>query len=101
MSQHALELRNAIMLRPGTNDVPLFAPISAVLNPGDLMTVEGKSGTGKSTLIDAVLGLNRNFRGAIKLFDAIDVARLPVGKRQSLLARDIGYVGQSCRLFLV
>ena len=95
MSRFALELQDVIMMRPGTHDSPLFQPLNAQLVAGELVTVEGQSGIGKSTLIDAILGLHRNFQGTIRLFGDIDVSRLSVSKRQSLLAREIGYVGQS------
>ena len=95
MSGTALELEDVMMMRPGARDSPLFQPLNAKLEAGELMTVEGQSGIGKSTLLSAILGKNRHFLGSLRLFGEIDVSRLAVGKRQSMIARSIGYVGQS------
>lgn len=56
MSSAALELQDVIMMRPGTRNSPLFQPLTAQLEAGELMTVEGQSGIGKSTLLSAILG---------------------------------------------
>ena len=54
----------------------------------------GKSGAGKTTILDILLRVNENFDGDI-LFDKIPVKKL----RVESLKNNIGYVTQNCSLF--
>ncbi len=74
---------------------PLFAPLSLGVGPGEMATVMGPSGVGKSTLLDAIGGhLAPGFvvSGQITL-NNVDVAALPAERRR------IGLVFQDALLF--
>jgi putative thiamine transport system ATP-binding protein len=74
---------------------PLFPPITLTVRPGEVATVMGPSGIGKSTLLDAIGGhLAHGFAlsGHIRL-DGIDLAPLPPE------ARRVGLMFQDAVLF--
>jgi putative thiamine transport system ATP-binding protein len=74
---------------------PLFPPISLTVRPGEVATVMGPSGIGKSTLLDAVGGhLAHGFTlsGRIRL-DGRDISPLPPE------ARRVGLMFQDAVLF--
>lgn len=74
---------------------PLFPPISLTIRPGEVATVMGPSGIGKSTLLDAIGGhLAHGFAlsGSIRL-DGRDLAALPAE------ARCVGLMFQDAALF--
>lgn len=88
-----LELRQVSVARDG--GAPLFPPISLTVNPGEVATVMGPSGIGKSTLLDAIGGhLAHGFTlsGVIRL-DGTDLAPLPPE------ARRVGLMFQDAVLF--
>lgn len=73
----------------------LFQPLSLIVNKGEILTVMGASGIGKSTLIDAIGGyLDPHFDidGNIKIND-VDISKLPAHKRK------IGILFQDANLF--
>ncbi len=74
---------------------PLFPPLTLTVHAGEVATVMGPSGVGKSTLLDAVGGhLAHGFSMAGRvLLDGADVAALPAE------ARRIGLVFQDAVLF--
>jgi ATP-binding cassette subfamily C protein len=61
--------------------------------PRDYVAIVGASGSGKSTFLRLLLGLEQPDRGAI-YFDGLDAKHLEPGA----LRRQIGYVGQDSRL---
>ncbi|GAB4387060.1 ATP-binding cassette domain-containing protein [Albidovulum sp.] len=89
-----LELREISITPPGASQ-PLFRPLSLTVPAGQVTTVMGPSGVGKSTLIDLVGGhLPPGFtaRGRV-LLDGADVTGLPAERRQ------IGILFQDALLF--
>lgn len=48
------------------NDKMIFKDLNLVFNKGELNIIIGKNGTGKSTLINLMLGLYSNYKGMIK-----------------------------------
>lgn len=84
---------NALCIRNAVG--PLFAPLTLQVAKGQVVTVMGPSGVGKSTLLDAVGGhLAPEFQmsGAVWL-DGRDVTRLPAE------ARRIGLMFQDALMF--
>lgn len=72
----------------------LIKNINLILKPGDYLGISGKSGTGKSTLLDIILGLIKPTSGNI-LVNGIDInlpeSKIYLGKWQN----SISYVPQS------
>ncbi|WP_420176956.1 thiol reductant ABC exporter subunit CydD [Luteococcus sp. OSA5] len=67
---------------PGAQD-PVLDGVSLALAPGEVVTVRGPSGGGKSTLLSVVMGFLRPDRGRV-LSDGVDVMADPVTWRRQL-----------------
>lgn len=74
---------------------PLCAPVSFELTPGSKLLVTGKSGCGKTTLLNALVGFQKLHSGKVTLFDKIDVSKISVRSRQKLLRNKISFVEQA------
>lgn len=74
---------------------PLFPPLTLSIAPGEVATVMGPSGIGKSTLLDAIGGhLDANFIASGRvLLDGRDITGLPAE------ARRVGLMFQDAALF--
>ncbi len=66
--------------------------ISLEVNKGEFMTIVGPTGSGKTLLLETLVGVNRMKAGRI-ILDGRDISRDPIGKR------DIGIVYQKLFLF--
>ncbi len=79
---------------PGTRARAVFAGVDLELAAGDYVAVRGESGSGKSTFLNLVAGLERPDSGAIALegaaFDALDDDALTALRR-----RRMGFVFQA------
>jgi putative thiamine transport system ATP-binding protein len=78
---HGLELSNACL---SVNGRSLITDLSLRIAPGNILTLMGKSGAGKSSLVAFICGaLDPAFQscGAVRL-DGADVTRLPIEKRR-------------------
>ncbi len=64
---------------------------------GEILSVVGGSGTGKSVLLRSIVGLNRPAAGSVRVFDE-DLLALPAARR-SLLERRFGVLFQKGALF--
>ncbi|MFZ2259058.1 MAG: ABC transporter ATP-binding protein [Clostridiaceae bacterium] len=69
--------------------------VSIEVKQGELVTVIGPNGTGKTTLIKAIMGLKEIKAGQI-LFEGQDISQLPPWKRPEL---GIGYIPEGRRVF--
>jgi polar amino acid transport system ATP-binding protein len=81
---------------------PIFTDVSLALEAGEAVTIVGPSGTGKTTLLRCLDGLERADRGAV----SVAGHRLEAGDRPERFAaaalairRSMGLVFQGCHLF--
>ena len=75
----------------------LFEGLSFEVHAGESIALVGESGTGKSTLLNVMAGLDRADSGNVRL-DGIDLATLGDDARASLRRRRIGFVFQAFHL---
>jgi ABC-type lipoprotein export system ATPase subunit len=73
-------------------DIPEFR-----IAAGEQVVLRGRSGCGKTTLLNSIAGLTTVDAGAIRIRD-IDITRLPEAGRDRFRARHIGYVFQTFNL---
>lgn len=76
------------------NENVLFSDISFTINPGDLVVIQGASGTGKSTLLNLLLGIQHPSSGCVSFYgEDVDSIGLDT------IANYIGYMPQHTQLF--
>jgi branched-chain amino acid transport system ATP-binding protein len=92
MAEHLLEVTN-IETRYGLSQV-LFG-ISLVISPGEMVTLMGRNGMGKTTTVRSVMGLTPCMAGSIR-FDGREVASLPSFRVAQL---GIGLVPEGRQIF--
>ncbi|HEY5343383.1 MAG TPA: ATP-binding cassette domain-containing protein [Solirubrobacteraceae bacterium] len=86
-----LELRNVSKRRSlGGRNVLLLEDASLEIDPGELVGVWGLRGSGRTTLLRLVAGIDAPDAGAVR-FDGREVA----GHGERILAREIGYCHKS------
>jgi ABC-type branched-subunit amino acid transport system ATPase component len=82
-------------LEAGYGRLAVVKEINLVVQEGEIVSILGRNGTGKSTLLRAIIGLVRARRGSIR-FNETDVSHLPAHARSRL---GIGYVPQGKMVF--
>lgn len=83
--------------RTGSVEVAALRGIDLDLFPGELITVMGPSGNGKTTLLNCLSGLDEVDEGTIHV-DGLDLASLSDAKRAAHRAERMGFVFQSFNL---
>jgi len=78
-------------------DVPVLRGIDITVNPGEIVAVTGPSGSGKSSLIAIIGGLERATAGTVNVLGS-DLMQASEAKRTALRRNDIGIVFQSYHL---
>jgi len=71
-------------------NTPILQDVSFTLNEGDVLSVVGRNGVGKTTLARTIMGLTTRTTGAIRI-RGVDVAALPTHQRAT---SGIGYIPQ-------
>ena len=88
-----IEIQNLTFKYPNT-EIEVLKNISLKLNAGETLAVVGKTGSGKTTLVNLLLRLYQVDDGSIKM-GGVDINRLPLQKIRDM----IGYVPQDNFLF--
>jgi branched-chain amino acid transport system ATP-binding protein len=82
-------------LRAGYGEAVVLPDVSLALAEGEALALLGRNGTGKTTLINSIVGVTRCFGGAIAL-DGEDITRLRPDRRARA---GIGWVPQERNIF--
>jgi putative ABC transport system ATP-binding protein len=82
---------------PDGNRLPILDVPRLALAAGEQVVVRGRSGGGKTTLLNAIAGLATVDEGRI-VVDGTEVTRLPEAVRDRFRARHIGFVFQTFNL---
>ncbi len=97
-SDHVISLRGVKLSYPAPEgDVPVLRGIDITVNPGEIVAVTGPSGSGKSSLIAIISGLERATAGTVNVLGS-DLMQASEAKRTALRRNDIGIVFQSYHL---
>jgi len=83
--------------RQGTNLVRALDGVTLTIGAGEFISVVGRSGSGKTTMLDLVGLLLRPTAGRI-LFDGVDTGTLKDGQRADLRGQKIGFIFQEYNL---
>lgn len=86
-----ISIENVTWKYPNTN-INVLEDISLEINKGQSIAFVGKSGAGKTTLADIVLGLLTPQKGKIKI-DGVDIAEIPEARSHM-----VGFVPQNVNL---
>ena len=92
-----LQIDALVVSFPGL-DSPVLQIGSLTISPGEHVVVTGGSGSGKSTFINAITGLERATTGTI-FWGESDISRLSETARDSWRAAHVGLVMQDFHLF--
>ena len=84
-------------LEPNGETLPILDIPRLEIAAGEQVVLRGRSGCGKTTLLNCVSGLTTVDEGSIKI-DGTDVVRLPEVARDRFRARSIGFVFQTFNL---
>jgi ABC-type lipoprotein export system ATPase subunit len=83
--------------RSGGTEVAVLRQLDLDVAWGEMVAVVGPSGTGKTTLLNIVAGLDRPDSGTV-FVDGIDLSTLSSRERTRLRARKVGFVFQDAHL---
>ena len=81
----------------GRGTIPAVRDLTLVIEDGEWLAVQGRTGHGKSTLLNLLGGLDRPTSGTIEL-DGKDLSRLREGQVTRLRAASIGFIFQTFNL---
>jgi putative ABC transport system ATP-binding protein len=96
-----VELRNVTKrYHKGGETITPLDDISLDVEDGEFVSLMGASGTGKSTLLNLIAGIDRPDAGSITV-DGAEIARLSRTKLANWRARNIGYIFQTHNLIPV
>jgi putative ABC transport system ATP-binding protein len=81
----------------GRHTVPAVRDLTLKIGDGEWLAVQGRTGHGKSTLLNLLGGLDRPTSGSIQ-FDGKDLAQLGESQVTKVRARSIGFIFQTFNL---
>ncbi len=84
-------------MRNGSATVEIVKGIDLAVPRGQFVAIMGASGSGKSTFLGLLAGLDSPSEGAI-LVDGVDISRMPEDKLAQVRGQKIGFVFQSYQL---
>jgi putative ABC transport system ATP-binding protein len=90
----ALELVEVERVYPGTPPVHAVRPTNLCVRSGDYLSLMGRSGSGKSTVLNLMGLLDRPTSGQV-LVNGVDAASLPDHSISAVRGQQIGFVFQS------
>jgi putative ABC transport system ATP-binding protein len=85
------------LYQKGRHTVPAVSGLDLVIGDGEWVALQGRTGHGKSTLLNLLGGLDRATEGSIEL-DGTDLGTLREGQLTRLRAESIGFVFQTFNL---
>lgn len=59
---------------------PVLSAFSLIAEKGEIVTLTGASGSGKSTVLKIIAGLHKEYDGSLKLADSENIAMIPQNK---------------------
>lgn len=86
--------------RQGDETITPLSDVSLDIHPGEFVSLMGASGTGKSTLLNLIAGIDRPDSGSITV-DGSDITRLSRSRLAAWRAVNIGYIFQTHNLIPV
>ena len=93
-----IELKNVIkVVRSGTEDLTILDAVSMTIPDGEFVAITGASGSGKSTMLGLIAGLDAPTSGEI-LIDNESVTAMSEDDLATLRSRKIGFIFQSFHL---
>jgi putative ABC transport system ATP-binding protein len=93
-----VEIRNLTKTyHKGGEVITPLADVDLDIEDGDFVSLMGPSGTGKSTLLNLISGIDQPDRGTIRV-DGVDVTRLSRGRLADWRAANLGYIFQTHNL---
>lgn len=93
-----IELLNVTkIVRSGTEDLTILDDVSLTIPDGQFVSIVGASGSGKSTMLGLVAGLDAPSSGTI-LIDGADITKMSEDDLASLRSAKLGFVFQSFHL---
>jgi putative ABC transport system ATP-binding protein len=85
------------LYQKGRRTVPAVTGLDLVIGDGEWLAVQGRTGHGKSTLLNLLGGLDRPSDGIVEL-DGTDLGALPETQLTRLRAESVGFVFQTFNL---
>jgi putative ABC transport system ATP-binding protein len=85
------------LYQKGRRTVPAVTGLDLVIEDGEWLAVQGRTGHGKSTLLNLLGGLDRPTQGTIEL-DGTSLGALPEAQLTRLRAEKIGFIFQTFNL---
>jgi putative ABC transport system ATP-binding protein len=98
-SQSVIQLENVSKVYPGSQAVYALRNLNLAVGPGERVAVMGPSGSGKSSLLNLICGLDASTSGSVKVA-GVELQELSDDARTRLRREKIGMIFQTFNLLL-